>query len=249
MEPVVIYEDEYVLVLNKPSGLVVHGDGRTNEETLVDWILEHYPETEGVGEPLVLANGTVVDRPGVVHRLDRETSGVIVIAKTQESFLNLKEQFKNRKVEKIYNAFVYGHFPSTDVQGGKEKEGIINRPIGRSASDFRKWSAQRGARGELREAITEYKVLKEEVAEEQKISFLEIKPKTGRTHQIRVHMKAINHPVICDKLYAPKSLCLLGFDRLALHARNISFLTLKGDISAEADLPEDFVRALNVLEK
>jgi len=126
----------------------------------------------------------------------------------------------------------------------KEEEATIDRPIGKSKSDFRKWSAQRGARGELREAVTDYKVLNKN----KDFSYLEVSPKTGRTHQIRVHLKAINYSVVCDKLYAPKRECALGFGRLALHARSITFSLINGEkVTVEADLPEDFQKALDSL--
>ena len=232
----ILFEDEDVLVIDKPVGLVVHADGKTEEPNLCDWILKNYPKLEDVGEPLVLKEGTEIKRPGIVHRLDRETSGVLIIAKNQGSFLFLKEQFQNRKIKKIYNSFVWGEM--------KEEKGEINRPIGRSRKDFRLWSAQRGTRGKLREAITEYRVLKKN----KDFSFLEINLKTGRTHQIRVHMKAVNHPVVGDNLYAPKRDFALGFERVALHAFSVSFVLPKGDeIEVKAQLPNDFQKALSFL--
>ncbi len=231
-----IFENSEVLVINKPAGLVVHADGRTKEKNLCDWILKNYPKLKNVGEPLVLQNGTEIKRPGIVHRLDRETSGALIIAKTQKSFLNLKEQFQNKEIKKIYNTFVWGKM--------REEEGIIDRPIGKSSKDFRQWSAQRGARGVLREAITEYKVLESNG----EFSYLEINLKTGRTHQIRVHMKAVNTPVVGDKLYAPKRDFALGFERVALHASLVEFSLIKGEkIKVEAKLPKDFKNALKLI--
>lgn len=232
----IIYEDDYVIVVNKPAGLVVHSDGKTKEMTLSDWIIERYPNMKDVGEPVVLSSGETILRPGIVHRIDRDTSGVLVIAKTQDSFLFIKEQFKNRHIKKEYRAFVYGLVK-------KDKE-IINREIGRSTKDFRLWSAQRGARGTLREAITEYIVLERG----KEFSYLSVFPKTGRTHQIRVHLKAINHPVVNDKLYAPKREAGLGLSRLALHAFNIELeIPNTGIKFFEAPLPEDFKIALEYL--
>ncbi|MBU4479936.1 RluA family pseudouridine synthase, partial [Patescibacteria group bacterium] len=219
----IIYEDKNIVVINKPAGLVVHSDGKTQEPTVADWVLKNYPETENVGEPLILSSGEIIKKPGIVHRLDRDTSGILLVAKNQKSFLFLKEQFQNRTIQKSYRAFVYGEM--------KNDEGIIDRPIGRSSGDFRKWSAQRGARGKMREAITEYKVLKRGSG----FSFVEVNPKTGRTHQIRVHFKAINYPIVFDKLYAPKKNVLsstshnLGFDRLALHAYSLEFNLPSGE--------------------
>ncbi len=230
-----LFENDEVVVVNKPAGLVVHSDGRTNEPNLCDWVMENYPEMEDVGESLVLNSGKEIKRPGIVHRLDRETSGVLIIAKTQESFLNLKEQFQNKEIEKIYKTFVWGKM--------KDEDGIIDRPIGKSGKDFRQWSAQRGARGKMRDAITEYKVLKES----DEFSFLEINLKTGRTHQIRVHMKAVNTPVVGDRLYAPKRDYALGFERVALHAFSIEFSLINREkVRVEAKLPKDFERALKL---
>lgn len=252
----ILYEDADVLVVNKPAGLMVHGDGKTaptpkgvgvptasvgKEYTLADWVVEQYPETKGVGEPLQIQETRskkqeTIDRPGIVHRLDRDTSGVLVIAKHQKAFDCLKQQFQDRLVEKQYQVICYGVF--------KKDADTIDRPIGRSASDFRKWSAQRGARGQLREAVTKYEVIKRGI----EYTLVRALPQTGRTHQIRVHFKAINHPVVCDTLYAPKQPCALGIQRQALHAEKILFTAPSGErITAEAPLPEDFATAVATL--
>jgi len=228
----ILYEDEHVLVINKPAGLAVHGDGKTKEYVLTDWLLEHYPEIENVGEA-ARYDGKEIARPGIVHRLDRDTSGVLVIAKDQDSFEFLKKQFQDREIKKIYHALVHGVV--------KEEKGVIDRPIGRSASDFRRWSAQRGARGELREAITGYRVL----SRGKKFSFIELSPKTGRTHQLRVHLKAINHPIVGDSLYAGRLGGGLGMTRLALHASHIEFSLPDGKrASVEAPMPNDMSEAI-----
>ena len=233
----VLYEDDNVVAINKPAGLVVHSDGKTEESTLVDWILEKYPKIKEVGEPGRSANGETIFRPGIVHRLDRETSGVMLIAKTEESFEFLKKQFRNHEIKKIYHAFVVGEM--------KTEQGTIDRPIGRSTKDFRQWSAQRGARGEMREAITDYKVMFKSSG----YSFVEVSPQTGRTHQIRVHFKAINYPLVADSLYAPKNQNTLGFERLALHSYQITFRTPEGDThTVTAPYPEDFNRAVKLLQ-
>ena len=231
----VLYEDDEVLAINKPVGLVVHSDGRTTEETLADWVHAHYPEISEaqVGESIMLAGGGEIKKPGLVHRIDRETSGVLLIAKTQKSFLNLKAQFQARTIKKNYKTIAHGFF--------KDAHGIIDKPIGRSTSDFRKWSAEYGARGELRESVTEYQVVGQGEVGGVKLSYLDVFPHTGRTHQIRVHLKAIGHPILGDKLYAPKAPLALGFARVALHASSIVFRTLKGEEKRiEAPLPQDF---------
>ena len=235
--PTIIHEDEQLLVIDKPAGLVVHGDGRTEEVTLADWILQNYPALKDVGEPWTNDKGEAILRPGIVHRLDRETSGVMVVAKTQETFEFLKEQFQARAITKTYRAFAYDAF--------KEQHGEIDRPIGKSKSDFRKWSAQPGSRGVQRPAHTEWDVLQEIEKSGAKYTYLELKPTTGRTHQLRVHLKAIHHPIVCDKLYAPKRSCALGFKRLALHAHRITLSNMAGEEQTFiAALPADFTAAL-----
>lgn len=236
-DPAILYEDDDMLVINKPTGLVVHSDGKTEEKTLVEWLVRKYPEITNVGEPMKLKgpDDSVIEimRPGIVHRLDRETSGAMVIAKTQQSFKYLKKLFSEREVHKTYRLFVWGE--------PKDERGIIDKPIGRSSADFRQWSAGRGARGTLREAVTWYRV----IAKKDGISFVEAQPKTGRTHQIRVHFKVINHPVVCDKLYASKRECPLGFTRTALHSYSIRFKGRGGkEISVTAPYPDDFSKAL-----
>lgn len=240
----IIYEDDDVLAISKPKGLIVHSDGKTKNLTLVDWILEKYPEIKEVGEPMQINTGDVIWRPGIVHRLDKDTSGVLLIAKTQESFEDLKHQFKERLTQKTYRAFVYG-----DVRYDQK---TINTPIGRSKSDFRRWATTREIRGEAREAETEFKAL----IKTDKISYIEVYPKTGRTHQIRVHMKYDNHPLLADHLYAGKNFDRenpeknLFFTTQALHAYKIEWNNLKGErMEVMAGLPEEFLEAEEILKK
>jgi len=207
----ILYEDSNILAIDKPSGILVHPDQRSKGKTIFDLFSKKYPKLE------------------VVHRLDKETSGVMLLAKNQKAHEFLKEQFVSRKIKKVYNAIVSG-----DIKKDHE---IINKPIGRSPRDFRRWLAGRGARGKLREAITEYKVIKRL----KNFTYLEVKPKTGRTHQIRVHMKFLNHPVACDPLYNPDGPCPKGISRLALHAKSIEFKNLSGKIiKVESSLPKEF---------
>ena len=236
----IIYEDEHVLVLNKPAGISVHGNGKTKEYTVADWIIKKYPRLVSVGE--LQGGNENIPRPGIVHRLDKETSGVLIVAKDQPAYLFLKKQFAGRTTAKTYRAFAHGMF--------KEKRGIINKPIGRSAGAFAGRAAGERARGLLREAITIYKVIKTGRDAKAKsdvgvMSYLELFPKTGRTHQIRVHLTAVQHPVICDSLYAPRRASALGFKRLALHAYSLEITTpYKGGRKVfTAPLPKDFLTA------
>jgi 23S rRNA pseudouridine1911/1915/1917 synthase len=232
----ILYEDNDAVVIDKPAGLIVHPDGRRKEESVADWMQLHYASTKEVGEPITTNNGEIILRPGIVHRLDRETSGALLLAKNQEAFLFFKKQFQERDVAKEYHAFLYGNL--------KQDDGVIDRPIARSRSDFRLWSAQRGARGDLREAITEFQVLKRGDG----ATLVLAKPKTGRTHQIRVHFKAINHPVVADSLYAPKQKPILGFERTALHAYSVEFKKLDGkNQKVIAPYPQDFENAVKEL--
>lgn len=233
--PIVLYEDQDVVVIDKPAGLMVHPDGKSKEATLVDWIEQTYPEMIGVGEPLIVGEKTV-ERPGVVHRLDRDTSGVLILARTHQAHEYLKKQFMERDAHKIYRAFVYAKIT--------EDRGTIDRPIGKSRTDFRQWSASRNPRGLMRDARTDFRVL----LRSNDASYLELFPHTGRTHQIRVHLKAINHPVICDGLYANGRPALLGFNRLALHALSLRLQLPSGEEKTfEAPLPPEFVEGEKIL--
>ncbi|MCX6716205.1 MAG: RluA family pseudouridine synthase, partial [Candidatus Taylorbacteria bacterium] len=186
----ILYEDSDCVVINKPAGIMVHADGRNEGPFVTDWITKNYPEAMNVGELQRTPEGEILQRPGIVHRLDKDTSGVLLIAKTPSAHAFLKEQFQGRTVAKKYLAFVWGEL--------KENFGTIKRPIGRSGNNFPLWSAQRGTRGEVREAETYWTKLwtgKSTVGGvEEKFSLIQAEPKTGRTHQIRVHLLALHHP-------------------------------------------------------
>lgn len=233
MEIQVLYEDENIVAVNKPAGIMTHADGRTDEPTLVDWFEEKYPGSKDVGETQRLQDGTEITRSGVVHRLDRDTSGVLVFVKTQEAHTLLKEAFKSKEAKKTYLAFVYG-VP-------KERKGTIALAIGRSRKDFRLRSAQRKAKGTLREAITNYEVLSDIGTH----ALLYVRPLTGRTHQIRVHLKAIFHPIVSDPLYAPNHTQDLGITRLGLHAYSLEIPIKEGEMKLiTAPVPPDLSSAL-----
>ena len=241
----IIYEDRDLLAVNKPAGILVHkvesfppeADQplaeklKVSEETLVDWLVKKYPEIRKVGDAPEI-------RPGIVHRLDKDTSGVLLIAKNQETFNYLKKQFQERKIIKKYLALVVGEV--------RQKEGKINLAIGRGKKNPLKRTALGKTSGRLREALTYYKVLKKF----NNYTLLEVQPKTGRTHQIRTHLKAIGHPLICDRLYAGKLFqCPANLKRHFLHAFSLEFTLPTGSrLKLEADLPADLKNTLEKLK-
>jgi len=234
MTPKILFENADLLVLNKPAGLVVHEDGKHEEPTVVDWILKKYPEVHHVGE-----EGSPFERSGIVHRIDRDTSGCLVIVKTQEAFENLKKQFHDHTIKKKYIAVVYG-WPKHD-------RGLIDEPIGRSPANVRAWTTKRGARGTMRPAITRYVVKNRSEHEGEKFSIIELYPQTGRTHQLRVHMGYLGHPLVSDSLYAKGKGTKLPIARTALHAAHITFHLLDGkEITVEAPLPNDLAKIISL---
>jgi len=224
----IVYEDKNLLVINKPSGLITHPkNAEDKQESLTGWLVEKYPEIKTVGEdPL---------RPGLVHRLDKDTSGLLVIAKTQDSFFYLKSLFQEKKIKKFYLALVNGK--------PKEPKGIINAPMGRIGM---KRTTQLHGKKKLKDektAITEYGILKNF----HDFTLLEVSPHTGRTHQIRVHLKSIGTPVAGDPLYGRKD--LKGPSRLFLHAYKLQFISPDGKaLTIEAGLPKELQNFINALE-
>jgi len=239
MEIPILFENDDVVVINKPVGVMVHADGFNEGETIVDWLLSKYPEVQGVGETQQSPKGEELERSGVVHRLDKDTSGVLILVKNQESYEHLKDQFHDRKAKKEYRAFVYGPV--------RERWGIIDRAIGRSAKDFRRRSAQRGAKGTMREAQTEWELIGQGRYEDEDFSYLKLMPKTGRTHQIRVHLRAIDRPVVGDVVYSDHLIGKsnnLGLDRMALHAHILEIELPGGEAERFiAPLPQSFEEA------
>ncbi len=195
----ILHADEDVIVLNKPSGLVVHPGAGNSEGTLANALLALYPEVAGVGSE---------ERPGIVHRLDKETSGVMVAARSSRAYASLVGQFKRHDVRKTYLGLVYGRVA--------EAEGHIDWPIGRHATKRKRISTHSK---NLKEAETFFRVV-ESLPES---TLLEVRPLTGRTHQIRVHLAAAGHPIVGDGVYGRRNLAK-RYPRLFLHARAISFL-------------------------
>jgi 23S rRNA pseudouridine1911/1915/1917 synthase len=243
----IIFEDEDCIVINKAAGMVVHPAAGNLSGTLVNAILHYCSDLQGIG-------GEV--RPGIVHRLDKDTSGVLIVAKNAPAFRALAAQFKDRRVKKEYLALVFGKL--------KGERGVINRPIGRHRAD-RKLMSSLNALPKKREAVTEWSVEKwfqnkgDELGSSG-ISLLRLRPWTGRTHQIRVHLADMGHPVVGDKLYGRKrrntkdnnenAAALDSFPRQALHAERLSLFHPRTGAPIEfyAPLAEDIDKLLKTLE-
>jgi RluA family pseudouridine synthase len=254
MDIKIIKQTDDYLVLNKPAGISVHGDGKTEQYTLVDWLLENFPQTKGVGEDLVVERSDPasarlhgarkrearrIEKSGIVHRLDKETSGVILIALNQKTYEHFKKQFKEREIKKVYHAFAYGNI--------KDDIFTVNEPIGKDRKDFRKRTTK-NPRGKVREAVTNFRILNRGKEDGQLFVFVEARPKTGRMHQIRVHLKNKNAPIVCDHLYAHGKKSILGFKRMALHARKLYFKDLNNvEQEVEAPYSADFENAISKL--
>ena len=219
----VVYEDDDLLVVDKPAGLAVHPSAGHRSHTLVNAVLAHCPNLSGIGGE---------GRPGIVHRLDKDTSGLIIVAKHDAAHLSVARQLKERRVEKTYVALVEGRVAPP--------EGLIDAPIGRHPRHRKKMAVvDRG-----REARTRYRLIREVAGR----SLLELRPESGRTHQIRVHLASIGHPITGDPLYGrgrPPPLT-----RQFLHARRLAFRHPATDerLELEAPLAEDLARALAQFE-
>ena len=237
----IVHEDDALLVLDKPAGLVVHPGAGVQNGTLVHALLHHAPSIAGVGGE---------GRPGIVHRLDKETSGLMVVAKTETAYLALVEALRTRKVSRIYQAIVWGD-PGP-------AEGLIDLPIGRDPSERTRMAVVRGPSG--KPARTRWKVLERFGP----ATLVEAKLESGRTHQIRVHFAALKHPVVGDPLYGGRtrkslslrvserslaSALLRTLRRQALHAAELAlFHPVTGEaLRFTSPLPEDFSRALEML--
>jgi 23S rRNA pseudouridine1911/1915/1917 synthase len=244
MEPEIVFENDDVIVINKPVGLMVHADGHHDGETVVDWFLKRCPKAAGVGEVAQAQDGTALERSGVVHRLDRDTSGVMILAKNQDAFSFLKTQFQDRLVKKEYRALVYGPV--------REQWGTINKAIGRSPSDPRKRLAGGNAKGHMREAVTDWECIGSGRYQEEHFSYMKLLPKTGRTHQLRVHLKAICRPIVGDTLYAESEMGRsnnLQLERMALHAHRLQLVLPDGEDGAFiVPIPPEIEQAVDSLQ-
>jgi 23S rRNA pseudouridine1911/1915/1917 synthase len=233
----ILYEDRYLLVIDKPAGMVIHPAPGHREGTLVNAILHHCDDLSGIGG---------VIRPGIVHRLDKDTSGVLLVAKNDETHRHLSDQFKTHQVKKTYKALVFGS-PGED-------EGVIKLPVGRHPEDRKKMSTK-SRRG--KDAVTRWRV----VGRYGEVTLLDVDIETGRTHQIRVHLSDLGHPVVGDRVYggtgrlksvkdAALRSRLSAVPRQALHAWRIGFThpVENREMEFTAPLPEDMQPLLDYLK-
>ena len=219
----IVYEDDDVIVVNKPQGMVVHPAPGHPDHTLVNALLYH--------SPLSTINGTF--RPGIVHRIDKDTSGLLMVAKNDLAHQSLAEQLRNKTNKREYLALVYGQI--------KEDEGTIDAPLGRNPQDRKKQAVVKGGR----HAVTHFKVIKRY----DNFTLVKCILETGRTHQIRVHMKYIGHPLVGDPLYGPRK--VIGKNGQFLHAALLGFKHPRTgkEMIFEAPLPENFQKMLDKLDK
>lgn len=226
--PKIIFEDEHLIVLDKPSGWITDSANTTNNQPVIQ---------EWVAKTFQFPANNFQYRNGIVHRLDKETSGILLIAKTAESFEELQRQFKERLIEKTYIALVHGKV--------EQSEGVINETVGRLP-----WRRDRfGVMNGGKEAVTNYRKITDYRIEDKDYSLLELKPKTGRTHQIRIHLKHLGHPIVADEFYAGRKTARNDrrwCSRLFLHAGGIrlSHPMTKEVIEFESPLPDSLAAIL-----
>ncbi|MFA5131775.1 MAG: RluA family pseudouridine synthase [Candidatus Paceibacterota bacterium] len=220
----VIFEDTNILVINKPSGVVVHPFDFSEEETVLDFLHTHAPEMFSINNAITLQDGREISLGGIVHKLDRDTSGVMVIAKNEEIYSELKEQFRNHTTQKEYVAL---------VEGIMEKDSFrINAPLGRGKKEYKQSTNPVNPRGELREAITDVEVIERRECS----ALVKLIPKTGRTHQLRAHMTSIGHPIVGDVAYGST----VESSRILLHAKSLRFMVNGKECRFEAGEMEEF---------
>ncbi len=227
----IVYEDKDVLVVNKPKDMVVHPAAGHYSGTLVNAVMHH------CGSDLSGINGVM--RPGIVHRIDKDTTGSVIICKNDAAHQSIAAQLKEHSINRVYHAIVHGVI--------KEDEGTIDKPIGRSTNDRKKMAIVKDERTGKR-AVTHYRVLKR--FEEDKMTYIECKLETGRTHQIRVHMSSVGHPLLGDETYGSGRKSKFKLQGQCLHAKTLGFIhPSTGEyVETDAPLPEYFQHLLEVLK-
>jgi len=230
MDTKIIFEDEDILLLNKPSGVVVNRANTTKKPTVQDWLEKYLKlKDEGIGR-----------RAGIVHRLDKGTSGILIVAKTTKAFENLQAQFKERSIKKSYQCLVHGKI--------EIKKGQIIAPVGRLPWNRERFGVLPGGRS----SETNYEVISYYKNDKDIFSLVSVFPKTGRTHQIRIHMKHLGYPLVADEFYAGRKTSRkdkIWCPRLFLHAKSISFVHPRTNkkLTFQANFPNDLSKVLQKL--
>lgn len=236
----VIYEDSDIIVINKPKGMIVHPATGIYTGTLVNALLYHCKDSlSGIGG---------VIRPGIVHRIDKDTSGLLVVAKNDEAHLNLSEQLKTHTVSRVYHAIAVGNI--------KDDAGTVNKPIGRHPTDRKRMAVVLDLSRTAREAITHYEVIERFATPTGRFTYVKCKLETGRTHQIRVHMSSIGHPLLGDAVYGGQGTKFEAtsgsiISGQCLHAKELELIHPRTHelMRFESDLPEDFAKVIDKLGK
>ena len=225
----ILYEDNDVLIVNKPKDMVVHPAAGHYEGTIVNAVMYHCKDN------LSGINGVL--RPGIVHRIDKDTTGSVIICKNDNAHIKIAEQLKEHSINRVYHAICQGVI--------KEDEGDIDAPIGRSQTDRKKMAVVKSGG---KEAFTHFRVLKR--FEEDKLTYIECRLKTGRTHQIRVHMAHIGHPLLGDEVYGPARKSKFKTNGQCLHAKTLGFIhpTTGEYVEVDAPLPEYFSHLIEILK-
>lgn len=229
-----IFENKDFIIINKQSNISVHPDNKSHKDALVNGLVARYPEIVDVQD----TDEWAYLRPGIVHRLDKDTTGVMIVARNQKSFDALKDKFKNREVTKKYQAIVYGKMES--------QECFVDKALARSTNYKKQVVAGQKTKTKVREALTEFSVLKQF----EKYALVEARPKTGRMHQIRVHLFSLGNPIVGDRLYKKSEFMndkYITADRQMLHAHSIEFELFGEKYSFTVELPKDFQRTLSKL--
>lgn len=221
----IIFEDKHILIINKPSGTVVHPFDFSSEETILDFLQKYRPEIFSIDNPFTLQDKRTINLGGIVHKLDRGTSGILVVAKDEQTFKELRRIFSEHKIEKIYRAVVDGKINEETLH--------INKPLGRNKKEYKQKVNPENPRGPLFPAETHITVIERRLA----TTLVELIPKTGRTHQLRAHMAYIGHPIQGDKAYGSTH----ESKNIALHAQSLSFTLFGKHYFFTAPTPDTFL--------
>lgn len=220
----VIFEDGNLITLNKPSGVVVHPFDFSTEETILDFLHKKYPDIFAIKNEFALQDKRMINLGGILHKLDRDTSGLLLVARNQASFDDVRKQFAEQRVQKKYVALVEGIIKKDSFR--------IDAPLGRGKKDYKQSTNPVNPRGQMREAVTDVKVLERR----EETTLVELSLLTGRTHQLRAHMSSLGHPIVGDVAYGST----VSSERIMLHATSLTCTSNGKEATFQSPLPEAF---------